>query len=98
MMTDKTNTQKSLYRGKGIGKNVGKAVSEKTAKLDSIKTPLCKSIYLMLDDGETVKSIIKRFTGEHQVEGLTEDQTIRLVYDCESGRISKKFTRERLGL
>ena len=90
MMTDKTNTQKSLYRGKSI--------SEKTAKLDSIKVPLCKSIYLMLDEGETVKSIIKCFTGENQVEGLTEDQTIRLVYDCESGRISKKFTRERLGL
>jgi hypothetical protein len=94
MLLDVTSTQKGIYRGKKVGKNV----SEKTALIDALKRSVCVKIYYMLDTGKSVKDIIKSLTGENQVEGLTEDQTVRLIYDCAAGRTPKKFTRERLGL
>lgn len=90
LFIDHTNGQKGQYKGKSI--------SEKTASMDKIKGNLCKSIYLMLDAGKTVREIISSHTGKNQVDGLTENQTVRLVYECDTGKTSKKFSRERLGL
>ena len=91
---DVTESQKGLYKGR----SKGKAVSEKTAKMNVIKGTLCKSVYCMLDAGKAVKQIIEDHTGENLIEGLTEKQTVLMIYDCAAGRVPKKFTREQLGL